>query len=490
MNRNIHPFAFLIFTLLFLGSCATSSDTVIVIQDGPRTGAVTDDLDETESFFELTVGLMDPVRNFDPLFAENLSTKKVLSLLYEGLFSFNSEGEIVPLLAQEVNISEDGLEYVITLNRDRFYHDSPAFTAGLGRRIHALDVKWAFERAARSGVPTAAADLLMGVLGFENYYLEQRMVYDPQERVLGEVTGIIVPNAETIVIQLIDEDPDFLRKLASPYLFIYPREALSSGRDGLSSRAVGTGLYTLSRISSERELILTRDNREHSRAGRELPQLNRILIRTFDSETALFQSFAREEIDWIPELGPELLLQVTDEDYTLLPSYREPYSLMNTGHSRVSAFYLSRSTPDEWLSGRIALLTSEDLTLRGSAYLQNSQLEISDEARPRERYFVPFTDNLVARSILNQLNTLLFLPESSLAFFDIRVPTRRTSIHTVTTDSFHQKMAPVTENYWLRMDTPVVGLFHPHVTGIRSGGAPWSLPVHYVRVNQRQQSSQ
>lgn len=484
MTRKIY-YALIFPLLLLAGGCASTSDTIVVIQDGPRTGTPTEVIDDSEPFSELTIGLIDPVRNFDPLFAENLSTKKVLSLLYEGLFTIGEEGVAEPVLAQSVEVSEDGLEYIITLNRNRFFHDSPAFTAGLGRRIHAQDVKWAFERAARSGVPTAAAELLMGVLGFENYYLEQRLVYDPQERVLSEVSGIIVPNAETIVFQLIEEDPYFLEKLASPYLFIYPREALSGGRDGLSSRAIGSGFYTLTRIASESELILTRDEREHARAGRPLPSVNRIQIRTFDSETALFQSFAREETDWIPELGPDLMNQLIDEDFQLLSSYQKSYLIVPTDHYRITALYLSRSQPDEWLTDRIALLTDEDINLKGSKVLQTSHFAMNEEAEPADRYFVPFTDNLVARSLLTQLNALLFLPNSSLAFFDIRVPTRRTSIHSVTTDLFHQKMSSVAEQYWLRVDTPVIGLHHPHISGIRAGTTPWTLPVADVRVNSR-----
>lgn len=478
-------YSLVLLILLLLGGCATSSDTIIVIDEGPRTVAFEETLEPSEAFSELSIGFMDPVRNFDPLFAENLSTKKVLSLLYEGLFTIGPDGDLLPVLAQEVTVSDDGLEYIITLNRNRFYHDSPSFTAGLGRRIHALDVKWAFERAARNGVPTAASELLMGVLGFENYYLEQRFVYDPQERVLDEVVGIIVPNAETIVIQLIEEDPGFLEKLASPYLFIYPREALAGGRDGLSNRAVGTGLFTLARIASERELILTRDEREHTLGGRELPNVNRILIRTFETESALFQSFAREETDWIPELGPELLIQLTDESHQLLPSYREPYTLLSSGHSRITTFYLNPSAADAWLKGRIAMLTEEDMTIRGDISFNNSHLSLSEDAAPAERYFVPYTDNLVARTVLNQLNSFLFLPESSLAFFDIRVPTRRTAIHSATTDSFHKGKVALAGSYWLRIDSPILGLHHPRVTGIPSAGAPWSLPADQLRVTPR-----
>ena len=203
MPYKIYPLLALLTVYLFLSGCGTS-DTVIVVPDAPRTGIDDRDTIEavTDDFQQLRIGITEPVTNFDPLFADNLSTMRVLSLIYDGLFSLDRQGEPEPVIAIEVEISEDGLEYLITINKDLYFHDSTVFTAGVGRRLHANDIKWAFERTAHADVPQYASSLLMNVTGYRNYFLEQRQIYDRTKRVLDDVSGIVVIDQETISISL------------------------------------------------------------------------------------------------------------------------------------------------------------------------------------------------------------------------------------------------------------------------------------------------
>ena len=478
-------FLLIIFSLFFfLQSCGTT-DEVVVVREAPRADAAQEAEEEEEEFYELRVGLIDPVINFDPLFARNLSTKRTLSLIYEGLFELDANGEPVPVIASDVTISDDGLVYEITINREIFYHDSQVFTAGLGRRIHASDIKWAFERSARAGVPPMGAELLMNVRGFENFYLEQRSVYDEQNRVLEQVNGIQVVNAETIRFQLNEADPDFLHKLASPYLFIYPREALRED-DGLIRNPVGTGPYTYNRFENERTVVLVRS--ENNRNQENFPQINRIELTYFDSESGLFQQFANGNIDWIPELGPEISAQVADSEYQLQDAYRDSFELIEHHSERITAFYLNTRTivNQDWLKNRLALLTEEDISLRGSISLYTDDFELTEGAEPQEEYYVAFTDNYVARALLTELHNLVFLPESSLAFFDIRVPTRRTSLFTQSNETFHQQFNPIDDGFWLRLDTKILSLHHKHIGGVQASIVPWSLHIQNIRVQDRE----
>lgn len=470
---------FLIPFAIFLHSCGTSND-IVVVEQVART-----DIEETEEddeqYYELTIGLIDPVRNFDPLFARNLSTKRTLSLIYDGLFKLNEEGEPVPNLARDVTVSDDGIEYIITIDRDNFYHDSQVFTAGLGRRIHASDIKWAFERTARSGVPPMASELLMNVTGYENYFQEQRNVYDERNRVLDGVNGIQVVDSETIRIVLNEEDPEFLHKLASPYLFIYPREVFRDDDEGLITNPIGTGPYTFNRLENDRNVVLIRkENLDED----DRPQPNRINLTYFASESELFQRFANGDIDWIPELGPEILMQVTDSDYGLQQAYKDTYDLVNHSAERITTFYLNTRTivNQDWLKNRLALLTNEDITLRGDLTLRNEDFELTEDAEPKEEYYVAYTDNYIARALLTELHNLVFLPESSLVFFDIRVPTRRTSIFTQFSDSIHERLKELPDGYWLRLDSKILSLNNKNIEGVEPTTVPWHLQIENIRV--------
>ena len=475
----------LLFALLplaiFLQACGSTSDTITVVREAPRTERV-QETEQKTVFNEITLGLIDPVTNFDPLFARNLSTQRVLSLIYEGLFKLDNDGQPVPVLAKEIDISDDGLTYTITINRERLYHDSRIFTAGLGRRVHASDVKWAFERTALASVPPRAAELLMNVRGFENYYLEQRNIYDIDNRVLNEVRGIQVMNAETVRFHLNEPDDSFLKKLASPNLFIYPREAVTNNPDGIAKNPVGTGPYRLDQAEENGRVILVRhsNNTEDSN----LPIINRINAISFTSESDMFQQFARGDIDWIPEVGPDIKLQTLNGDYTLQSAYRDSYDVVAHEAYRINAFYLNnRSTVDQrWLRSRLSLLTPEDFRSRGNIELNLDRFETDEEAEKKEEYFLSFTDDLVATTLLTELHSLVFQPESSLVFFDIRVPTRQTSIFTTKSTSFRQQFDPLPGDYWLRSDTKIVSLYNNRISGIEPTAVPWALNIEHIRV--------
>ena len=128
-------------------------------------------------------------------------------------------------------------------------------------------------------------------------------LFDAGQRVLEGVQGIQAVSAETVMIQLNLPDDQFLRKLASPYLVIYPREAVENNRAGLGRNPIGAGDYSLSRMEEGQLTLLRRERGNGGDVGRQ-PPVNRINLRYFEDETELMQHFAAGEIDWIPEAGP------------------------------------------------------------------------------------------------------------------------------------------------------------------------------------------
>lgn len=482
----------LIFTASLLFHACGPSATVTVVEDTPRTtpAGEPDTLENGPDFHQLTLGMIEPVTNFDPLFAENLSTLRVLSLVYQGLYTLNPQGEPVPALAREVEISEDGREYEITINREIFYHDSELFTSGVGRRIHADDVKWAFERTARVDVPDHAARLLLNISGFENYFLEQRNIYDEEKRVLDGVEGIEVVSSNTLLFRLRQADPNFLQKLASPYLSIYPREIAEQPDQPLRKNPVGTGTYIFSGIDEDSIITFVH------RAPEDVDYaINRIDIVHTLRESNLFQRFARNEVDWIPETGPQTYSQVfsAQNGGEISSSYSGDFAFTEHGAYRISSIYINEHTyaDTDWLANRLNSLSEEDFSIPGTYSFQAQSLNSaeSDTAEPAESYFVPFTENPFAQRLLSVLRDSVFQPESDLAFFDVRVATPASALFCRTSDSVHQAWNPLPEAYWLRLNTPVISLYQSGVRGIDPVTVPWLLNIENVRINRSQTSS-
>jgi ABC-type transport system substrate-binding protein len=487
IRQLLHPRLAILFLTILLVSCGSTDEIIVVEQEATIEPVQTDEPaaeEEDDPFKEITIGLIDPVSNFDPLFARNLSSQRVLSLIYDGLLTLDKNGEPVPALAEEVNISEDGTIYTITLDRDRFYHDSEVFPAGVGRRVHARDVKWAFERTALRGVPETAANLLMEVTGYENYFLEQRTLFDENRRVLDGVNGIQVANAETVLIELNEPDSLFLHKLASPFLFVYPEESVVNNSAGLAKNPVGAGRYEIARTEDEARIVMTAYESSDDQPEKEVAEIDRVEFVYLESEAEMFQQFANGEIDWIPEISPGVQRQVLTNNDELNPAYSEDFTAVQMDYERITAFYLNqRSTVnDEWLRSRLSLLTPEDFYSQREVTLQTEDFILNEDSEPEEQYYVMFTDNMFAKNALTELHNLVFIPESSLVFVDIRVPTRVTSIYTRVIDSLYNSWDPLEAGYWLRMDSKNVSLHNRRVDNVESSVVPWLLHLDDVEV--------
>jgi peptide/nickel transport system substrate-binding protein len=240
----------LIFFAVIVLFAGCKQPETIVVDESPSTAASGDTTTEDQapgneaSFRQLIVGEHNAIKSMNPLFVENLSEMRAVQLIYEGLVRFDGSGSIVSGLAKDWSVSNDSLQYTFTLRPTIFYHDSEIFSTGTGRSLSSQDIKFVFERMAQSGVPPSAAQMFMDIEGFEPYYQEQHFVYNPKNRELNGVSGIQAPNDSTVVFQLVDQDPDFLRKLATPLALIYPREAV--GENVESFTPVGTGPFVFS----------------------------------------------------------------------------------------------------------------------------------------------------------------------------------------------------------------------------------------------------
>lgn len=484
IKHNYLPLLLLII-VVFSQSCG-SGENITVVQDTARTGspADTSDVEDDQSDFQhITLGLIEPVTNLDPLFADNLSTMRVLSLIYDGLYTLNADGEPVPSLAENVAVSENGMEYLFTINRNLFYHNSNAFVSGMGRKVNANDIKWAFERAAQNHVPPLAAKLLMNIKGFENYFLEQRTVYDEEKRVLDDVDGIQVVSQDSLKIILNEEDPEFLSKLASPFLYIYPREALQSGN--LNTRPVGTGPYTHNQTEQDR-IILSRNRSELAEIQTRSPRIDRVDFKSFESESDLFQQLAREEIDWIPELGPKTTLQTVDEENELISSYRDSYSVSIQNTHRITEFYLNPNSTSSigWLSHKLESVSESDFSVRGEFRFNfnTEQLNSDSTAAADSVYYLPYTTNPFSRQIFSDLQSEVFSPESSIKLFDITIPTRETALYSKETDPLHKNWIMDQNNFLMQIETNIISLYQKYLSGIQESEVPWLLHIEQVRL--------
>ena len=78
---------------------------------------------------ELTVAVASTFTTMDPYDAGDTLSQSVAKSFYEGLFGFDKDMKLIPVLAESAAASSDGLTYTIRLKQGIKFHDGSEFTA-------------------------------------------------------------------------------------------------------------------------------------------------------------------------------------------------------------------------------------------------------------------------------------------------------------------------------------------------------------------------
>ncbi len=166
-----------------------------------------DDKTGGENSSHITVGIAQDLEDsLNPHKAEAAATREILFNVFEGLYKPDSNGELIPAVAEDYELSEDGLVYTFTLREDVLFHNGEAVTAE--------DVISSIESCA-------------GVDGDT-----------PLIPAFSNIASIAETTDGVIEITLAERDPDFMSYIASVKAAIMP-----AGQTDADTNPIGTGPY-------------------------------------------------------------------------------------------------------------------------------------------------------------------------------------------------------------------------------------------------------
>lgn len=186
----------------------------------------------------------DP-NTFDPLFAESLEDINYTSNLFIGLTRTDpATGDILPALAREWAVSEDGLTWTFTLRDDVFWVRYNTETASFeqGRLITAEDMVYTIQRLCGSNQN--------GYYAVDVFAKRIAGCSDGQTANDGTLAQSSAPDATTFTITLTAPYGSFLTMTTLPTLRPQPREAIEAlGTDwAYPNNIVSSGAFALSRF--------------------------------------------------------------------------------------------------------------------------------------------------------------------------------------------------------------------------------------------------
>lgn len=225
------------------------------------------------------------ITSLDPAFSRSLPLIWPVHQLYNGLVQLNDSLKIIPSIAHSWEVSDDGLQYTFHLRNDVFFHNSPAFSGGKGRRVVADDFVFSFGRIIDPQVASPGAWVFS--------------ILDSQR--VGAVNGCKSVNDSTLTIYLNKPFPAFVGLLSMPYAYVVPREAIEYYGKNFRSNPVGTGPFQIKYWREGEKLILRRNPNyfEVDENGTQLPYLEAIAISFITDKQSEFLELLLGNIDFI-----------------------------------------------------------------------------------------------------------------------------------------------------------------------------------------------
>jgi len=193
--------------------------------------------------------------NLHPWLSAASDTEAIFHNVFEGLVLFDETGAIVPGLAEDWEISEDGLTYTFYLRDDVTFHN--------GKEMTADDVIYTFEA-------------LSGLNGG-----------DPLSSKFTSITSIEAEDDYTVVLTLEEANSAFLQ---------YTRIAvLPEGYEEQSSSPVGTGPFVFSEYVPGQKVVLEK-NEDYYEESR-MPQIDKAEIYIMTDDSAVLNAMQAGQLD-------------------------------------------------------------------------------------------------------------------------------------------------------------------------------------------------
>ena len=162
---------------------------------------------------EQALNLFDftPAR-FDPHVIEDIVSAKYATQVYGGLVRLDRDLNVVPDLAESIDVSPDGTVYTFRLRSGVQFHS--------GKPVTAQDVKYSVERAAAQSTASPVTPL---------YLNDIEGVLEKYTGAAEDVSGVEVIDDRTVRIRITQPVPFFLAKMTHPTGFVVNQENVESG---------------------------------------------------------------------------------------------------------------------------------------------------------------------------------------------------------------------------------------------------------------------
>ena len=266
------------------------------------------------------------INTLDPAFSRTLQDTWVCNQLFNGLVQLDSDLNILPSIAKDWIISEDGLIYTFNLRNDIYFHKHKLFGKDSTRTVVAKDFTYSLNR------------------------LKDEKIAAPGSWVLNKVDSFKAVNDTVFEISLKQPFPAFIGLLSMKYCSVIPREVAEFYGTDFRSYPIGTGPFKLKRWEENIKLVFRKNNHyfEKDETGKPLPYLEAVAITFLPDKQSEFLQFTQGNIDFLNSLDASYKDELLTADGKLRGKYAETVDMIRGPYLNTEylGFYLGSQTPE------------------------------------------------------------------------------------------------------------------------------------------------
>ena len=227
----------------------------------------------------LKINLASEPAKVDPALNSSVDGACLAVNMFEGLYTYDKDGNLQPALAENTEISEDGMTYTFTLRDGLKWSD--------GTDLTAKDFEYAWKRAA---APETAADY--------GYMFDAIAKNDD-----GALDVVASEDGKTLTVKLVAPCAYFLDLAAFPAYLPVPQAQVEAaagwetnpGAWAAEAGFVTNGAYTMTSWKHEESMVLTKNDNYWRADEVTIPEIDLMLSA---DDTAIFSAYNSGDLDF------------------------------------------------------------------------------------------------------------------------------------------------------------------------------------------------
>jgi peptide/nickel transport system substrate-binding protein len=232
----------------------------------------------------LREGIIGTPRFVNPALAITRADQDVTALVYSSLLKINSDGTLVPDIAESITVSEDGLTYNILVRKDISFHD---------------------------GTPLTAKDVVYTI----------QLIQDPDLKspLRGNWSDVTVEEIGEYELNVVINEPyapfieNFLVGIMPQHLWgALPIEQLPFSQ--LNTEPIGSGPFTLDRAERDASGLIERYILTAYRNNPLVPKIDTFELHFFTSEAAITEAVEQQTVDASAYVANQNIADLTEEN--------------------------------------------------------------------------------------------------------------------------------------------------------------------------------